>query len=288
MIRSMTGFARRERQGPWGTLVCELRTVNHRYLEASLRLPDELKALDNEVRQAIAAALRRGKVDASLYLKSANGSQRSLELDTALMDELLARVEQVRGRLPSAAPLSPLELLRWPGVVREAELDAKPVLLAGLELLREALGELNDTRSREGQRIRELLLARCTSMRALVQVVKLRLPEVSQRLRERIVERISQLGVAPDVERLEQELVLYAHKMDVDEELDRLIAHLEEVTAALDSSEPAGRRLDFLMQELNREANTLSSKSQDSETTRAAVDMKVMIEQMREQVQNVE
>jgi len=281
----MTGFARRERQGPWGTLVCELRTVNHRYLEASLRLPDELKALDNEARQTIAAALRRGKVDASLYLKAASGSQRSLELDNALLDELLARVAQVRTRLPDAAPISPLELLRWPGVVREAELDAKPVLIAALELLREALSELNDTRHREGQRIRELLLARCTSMRTSVQTVKARLPEVSQRLRERIVERISQLGVAPD---LEQELVLYTHKMDVDEELDRLSGHLDEVAAVLDSSEPAGRRLDFLMQELNREANTLSSKSQDSETTRAAVDMKVAIEQMREQVQNVE
>jgi uncharacterized protein (TIGR00255 family) len=284
----MTGFARRERQGPWGTLVCELRTVNHRYLEASLRLPDELKALDNEARQTIAAALRRGKVDASIYLKSASGSQRSLELDNALLDELLARVEQLRARLPDAAPVSPLELLRWPGVVREAELDAKPVLIAALELLREALNELNDTRYREGQRIRELLLTRCASMRTHVLTVKARLPEVSQRLRERIVERISQLGVAPDVERLEQELVLYTHKMDVDEELDRLGGHLDEVAAVLDSSEPAGRRLDFLMQELNREANTLSSKSQDSETTRAAVDMKVAIEQMREQVQNVE
>jgi uncharacterized protein (TIGR00255 family) len=288
MIRSMTGFARRERQGPWGTLVCELRTVNHRYLEASLRLPDELKALDNEARQAIGAALRRGKVDASLYLRAASGTQRSLELDAALLDELLARVAQVRAQLPEAAPVSPLELLPWPGVVREAELDAKPVLLAGLELLREALTELNETRHREGQRIRELLLARCASMRTHVQVVKVRLPEVSQRLRERIVERISQLGVAPDAERLEQELVLYTHKMDVDEELDRLGGHLDEVSAVLDSSEPAGRRLDFLMQELNREANTLSSKSQDSETTRAAVDMKVAIEQMREQVQNVE
>ena len=284
----MTGFARRERQGPWGTLVCELRTVNHRYLEASLRLPDELKALDNEVRQVIAAALRRGKVDASLYLKAASGSQRSLELDNTLLDELVARVDQVRTRLPHAAPVSPLELLRWPGVVREAELDSKPVLIAALELLREALAELNETRHREGQRIRELLLMRCASMRAHVQTVKARLPEVSQRLRERIVERISQLGVAPDQERLEQELVLYAHKMDVDEELDRLGGHLDEVAAVLDSSEPAGRRLDFLMQELNREANTLSSKSQDSETTRAAVDMKVAIEQMREQVQNVE
>lgn len=288
MIRSMTGFARRERQGPWGTLVCELRTVNHRYLEASLRLPDELKALDNEVRQAIAAALRRGKVDANLYLKSAAGTQRSLELDTQLLDQLVARVEQVRGTLKYPASVSPIELLRWPGIVRETEVDIRPVLTAALEVLREALNELNETRLREGQRIRELLLTRCTTMRGQVQSVRERLPEVSKRMRDRIVERIAQLGTTPDPERLEQELVLYAHKMDVDEELDRLGAHLEEVTSSLNSPEPAGRRLDFLMQELNREANTLSSKSQDSETTRAAVDMKVMIEQMREQVQNVE
>lgn len=288
MIRSMTGFARRERQGPWGTLICELRTVNHRYLETSLRLPEELKALDNEVRQAIAGALRRGKVDANLYFKPSAGLQRSLQLDSQLLEELVARVEQVRGLLKYPAPVSPVELLRWPGVVREAEVDVKPVLEATLELVQEALAELNETRLREGQRIRELLLARCSTMRTQVQAVRARLPEVSRRLRDRIVERISQLGTTPDPERLEQELVLYAHKMDVEEELDRLGAHLDEVTSVLSSAEPAGRRLDFLMQELNREANTLSSKSQDSETTRAAVDMKVAIEQMREQVQNVE
>jgi uncharacterized protein (TIGR00255 family) len=284
----MTGFARRERQGVWGTLSCELRTVNHRYLEVSLRLPDELKALDNEIRQVIAASLRRGKVDANIYLKSAAGNQRALELDLNLLNEVISRVHEVRERIQDTAAVSPLDLLRWPGVVREAEMDAAPIIAAALELAREALSELNETRQREGQRIRELLLARCTAMRAQTQSVKLRLPEVSQRLRERIKDRITQLGMAPDNERLEQELVMYAHKMDVDEELDRLVGHLDEVESALDSSEPAGRRLDFLMQELNREANTLSSKSQDSETTKAAVDMKVMIEQMREQIQNVE
>ncbi len=288
MIRSMTGFARRERQGAWGTLACELRTVNHRYLEISLRLPDELKALDNEIRQQIGAALRRGKVDANIYLKSAAGTQRALQPDVTLLDEVIARVREVSARIDSSAPVSPLDLLRWPGVVREAETDAAPVIAAALELIRESLGELNDTRQREGQRIRELLLARCAAMRAQAQAVKARLPEVSQRVRDRIVERISQLGVTPDSERLEQELVMYAHKMDVDEELDRLAGHLDEVQAALDSSEPSGRRLDFLMQELNRETNTLSSKSQDAETTKAAVDMKVFIEQMRGQVQNVE
>ena len=288
MIRSMTGFARRERQGPWGTLTCEMRTVNHRYLEITLRLPEELRALDNEIRQAIAGSLRRGKVDANIYLKPTTDTPRALELDTRLLDELAARIEEVRERLKETAPISPVELLRWPGILREAELDLAPVASAALELAREALAELNEMRLREGQRIRELLLARSATMRTQSQAVKARLPEVSQRVRDRIKERIAQLGLAPDSERLEQELVLYAHKMDVDEELDRLAGHLDEVEAALASSEPAGRRLDFLMQELNREANTLSSKSQDAETTKAAVDMKVAIEQMREQVQNVE
>ncbi|MFO7304567.1 MAG: YicC/YloC family endoribonuclease [Gammaproteobacteria bacterium] len=288
MIRSMTGFARRERQGPWGTLSCELRTVNHRYLEITLRLPEELRGLDNEARQLLASGLRRGKVDANIYLKPAPGMQRALELDTQLVDQLAARLDEVRARISDPAPVSPMELLRWPGVIREAEQDVTPVLTAALELLREALHDLNDSRAREGQRIRELLLARCATIREHARAVKARLPEISQRVRERIKERITQLGITPDNDRLEQELVMYAYKMDVDEELDRLAGHLDEVEAALASTEPAGRRLDFLMQELNREANTLSSKSQDAETTKAAVDMKVAIEQMREQIQNVE
>ena len=289
MIRSMTGFARRERQGPWGTLTCELRTVNHRYLEVSLRLPDDLRGLDNEVRQLIGTVLKRGKVDANLYLKATPGTLQGLEVDEALLEQLLAQAVHVRGKLAAhSGPISALDVLRWPGVIREPERDATPLLAATIELLRESLAELTATRQREGQRIRELLLSRCQAIRVQVGMVRTRLPEVSARLRERISERITQLGIAADSERLEQELVLYAHKMDVDEELDRLAAHLEEIASVLDSSEPTGRRLDFLMQELNREANTLSSKSQDVETTRAAVDMKVSIEQMREQIQNVE
>src|SRR5262245_25820055 len=164
MIRSMTGFARRERQGAWGTLVCELRTVNHRYLEVSLRLPDDLKALDNDVRQTIAGALRRGKVDASLYLRGASGTPRALELDGAVLGRLLARGEEIRSRLVEPAGVSPLDVLRWPGVVRDAEIDATPVVAAAMELLKEALRELNETRHREGQRIRELLLSRCSGI----------------------------------------------------------------------------------------------------------------------------
>lgn len=288
MIRSMTGFARRERQGAWGTLSCELRTVNHRYLELALRLPDELKSLENDVRQLIGASLRRGKVDANLYLKATAGTAPAIELNDELVGELLKQIAELHHRMATAAPVSPLEVMRWPGAIREPERDLSPVLAATLDLVRESLNELNDTRAREGARMREVILQRCLAMRGQVGVVKARLPEVSSRLRQRIIDKVAQLTQAIDPSRLEQEVVLYTHKMDVDEELDRLESHLTEIIAALDSSDPAGRRLDFLMQELNREANTLSSKSQDVETTRAAVDMKVIIEQIREQVQNIE
>ena len=288
MIRSMTGFARRERQGAWGTLSCELRTVNHRYLELALRLPDELKSAENEVRQLITSVLRRGKVDANLYLKVTAGNAPGIEFNDEVVRQLLQQVAELHHRMATAAPVSPLEVMRWPGVIREADKDLSPALAATLDLVRESLKDLNDTRAREGARMREVILQRCSALQTQVGNVKARLPELATRLRARIIEKVAQLGQTIDPTRLEQEIILYTHKMDVDEELDRLESHLAEIVAALDSSEPAGRRLDFLMQELNREANTLSSKSQDVETTRAAVDMKVIIEQIREQVQNLE
>lgn len=288
MIRSMTGFARKERQGAWGTLSCEIRTVNHRYLEVALRLPDELKSIEGEVRQLIGATLRRGKVDANLYLKSATGGAPAVELNAELVAQLVRQAAEVGKLLDPPAPVSPLEIMRWPGVIREAERDSGPVLDATQVLVREALQELNETRAREGSRLREVILQRCSAMQSQVDTVRQRLPEVAARLRSRIIDKVAQLGQTIDASRLEQEIILYTHKMDVDEELDRLVSHLTEITGALDSSEPAGRRLDFLMQELNREANTLSSKSQDVDTTRAAVDMKVIIEQIREQIQNIE
>ena len=289
MIRSMTGFARRERQGPWGTLTCELRSVNHRYLELSLRLPDDLRGLENDARQLLSGSLRRGKVDAGVYLKGAPAGAVSLEINRAVVEQVVAgaaEVSAIAGH--AAATLNPLDVLRWPGVIRDAERDVTPIAATALELLKETASDLNDARAREGARIRDMLAQRCDSLRDLVAVVRARLPEVSARIRARVLERVAQLGTTIDAERLEQEIALLAYKMDVEEELDRLGSHLTETLQVLDSKEPAGRRLDFLMQELNREANTLSSKSQDAETTRAAVDIKVLIEQMREQVQNVE
>jgi uncharacterized protein (TIGR00255 family) len=289
MIRSMTGFARRERQGPWGTLTCELRTVNHRYLEISLRLPEDLRGIEGDVRQLLGGSLRRGKVEAGLYLRSTTASAPQLELNRPMVEQLLRRAADVGSMLGGIpGPMSALDILRWPGVIREAERDLAPVVEEVLALVGETATELNDSRAREGARIHELLRQRCEGLIQSVAVVRARLPEVAARIRAKVSERVAQLGAQVDSERLEQELALLAFKMDVEEELDRLGSHVTETLRVLDATEPAGRRLDFLMQELNREANTLSSKSQDVETTRAAVDMKVLIEQMREQVQNVE
>jgi uncharacterized protein (TIGR00255 family) len=289
MIRSMTGFARRERQGAWGTLACEIRSVNHRYLELSLRLPEDLRGLEGEARQLVSAALRRGKVDVGLYLRGQPPATATLEINRAVVEQLArtaAEVATIAGGPPSSP--SPLELLRWPGVIREQERDLQPAQAAAMELLQETVRELNESRAREGARIREMLLGRCQSVQQSVEQLRARLPEIAARIRERVGERVAQLGGTVDPARLEQELVLLAYKMDFDEELDRLSSHVTEMLQILDAKEPAGRRLDFLMQEFNREANTLSSKSQDTETTRTAVDIKVLVEQMREQVQNVE
>jgi uncharacterized protein (TIGR00255 family) len=288
MIRSMTGFARREQSGPWGTLTWELRAVNHRYLEIGCRLPDELRGAENDFRQLVNAVLRRGKVDCTLNYRPATEVLGEIEIDAALVAQLLNRARDIAALAGQTAAIDPLDLLRWPGVVRNRDADVTPLAAAAQTLLTAALQALNEARAREGERIRDLLLQRCTMLVALVEAVVARLPEVRNRMRTRLLEKLAQLGGEPNPERLEQELVILAQRMDVDEELERLKGHVAEIRKALDGSEPAGRRLDFLMQELNREANTLSSKSQDAETTRAAVDMKVIIEQMREQVQNVE
>ena len=294
MIRSMTGFARREHSGDYGTLVWEVRTVNHRYLEISLRLPDELRSAEGEFRQAIQAAVRRGKVDASLQLRGGASARPSLDVDDGLLEVLVARTHEVTEKATQrggslAAPTA-LDLLRWPGVLRERERDATPLAADAALSLADTLAALTAMRDSEGGRIAEMLSTRCRQIDELIGQVSARLPDVRERIRSRTQERIGQLVLPAEAnrDRLEQELSLLLSKMDVDEELDRLRSHIVEVGKAVSGSEPAGRRLDFLMQEFNREANTLSSKSQDAETTRAAVDMKVLIEQLREQVQNLE
>jgi len=289
MIRSMTGFARRERQFPWGLLSWELKTVNHRFLEMSCRLPEEFRAGESDFRQAIAGVVRRGKVECGLHFKP-HVAPDALEFDSELLDTLTARARQVAAQAGAGARIEVLELMRWPGVIRDAahERDFGPMIAAAHALLGEALAELARSRDSEGGRLRDALEQRCDGLIEFSARVADRLPEVRARMRTKLLDRIAQLVQEADHDRLEQELAILAQRLDVDEELERLRGHVLEVRKTFSGQEAAGRRLDFLMQELNREANTLSSKSQDIETTRAAVDMKVLIEQMREQVQNIE
>ena len=287
MIRSMTGFARRERQFQWGLLVWELKTVNHRFLELSCRLPEEFRSAESEFRAAVAAAVRRGKVDCSLHFRPAVMAT-SLEVDAELLASLISRSQQIAAQAGAAARIDVLDLLRWPGVMRDATRETAPMIAAAQGLLADALAELSRSRESEGGRLRDALEQRCAGLLEFSERVTDRLPEIRARMRAKLLDRIAQLATNVDQDRLEQELAILAQRLDVDEEIDRLRGHVTEVRKTFDGKEAAGRRLDFLMQELNREANTLSSKSQDIETTRAAVDMKVLIEQMREQVQNIE
>jgi uncharacterized protein (TIGR00255 family) len=287
MIRSMTGFARRERQYPWGLIAWELKTVNHRFLEIGCRLPEDFRTAESDFRQTIAGAVRRGKVDVSLHFRPVTAST-TLEVDADLLASLTQRAQQAALQAGPAARIDVTDLLRWPGVVREPPKDSAPLIAAAHALLEEALAELTRFRDSEGGRLKEALELRCAGLADFASLVAARLPEVRARIRTKLLERIAQLCTDVDHERLEQELAILAQRLDVDEELDRLRGHVTEIRKTFGGQEPAGRRLDFLMQELNREANTLSSKSQDIETTRSAVDMKVLIEQMREQVQNIE
>ncbi len=283
----MTGFARRERQFPWGTLAWELRTVNHRFLEVGCRLPEEFRVAEVQFRQAISGSVRRGKVDCSLHFRPATAPA-SLEVDAALLGSLTMRARQLAEQAGESARIDVLDLLRWPGILRDPLRDVEPMIEAAHGLLGEALSELSRFRESEGSRLRDGLEQRCEGLLDFSARVEQRLPEVRSRVHAKLRERVAELTSEVDADRIEQEIAILAQRIDVDEEIDRLRGHVAEVRKTFDGREPAGRRLDFLMQELNREANTLSSKSQDIETTRAAVDMKVLIEQMREQVQNIE
>jgi uncharacterized protein (TIGR00255 family) len=285
----MTGFARREAKLPWGTLVWEIRSVNHRYLEPSFRLPEDFREIEPHLRDAMRKALQRGKVEASLSVQWEQEGESDLGINLSKIAQLTKAAQQINGLLGAiAAPVNALDILRWPGVIQKQELDREQMHNAALELFDLALEGLIEHRSREGAELQQLIINRLDSVSAQVVNVRARMPEILAAQREKLQTKIAALQVELEPERLEQEIVLLAQKADVDEELDRLDTHVLEVKRSLKQTDSLGRRLDFLMQELNREANTLSSKSIVSETTQAAVELKVLIEQMREQVQNIE
>jgi uncharacterized protein (TIGR00255 family) len=287
MIRSMTAFASAETETPWGALAFELRSVNHRYLELNPRLPEELRALEPALRERVAAKLTRGKVDVNLRYRPSDAAAAEIRLNDALLERLERTAAAIGERFPKLVT-DFTRLLEWPGVLLREEVDQEGLRHAALELLERALDDMLATRSREGERLGVFLRERLEGIARIVADVRGWVPEIRTALRARLETRLAEIKQPADPGRLEQELVLQLSRMDVDEELDRLSAHIAEARRILGLPDAVGRRMDFLMQEFNREANTLGSKSVDQRTTQAAVELKVLIEQMREQVQNIE
>ncbi|MCP8689003.1 YicC/YloC family endoribonuclease [Marinobacterium sedimentorum] len=287
MTRSMTAFTRQETQGEWGSLVWEIRSVNHRYLEPHLRLPDSLRELEGSLREKLRQSLSRGKVECTLRFVPET-QQQTLSVDRQYAAQLVAAAQELGQMISDRQPINPLEVLRWPGVLLESELDMDAVKKSAMKLFNTALDDLAQGRGREGAELALLIAQRLDSIEQVVAQVRGRLPEILQAQRNNLRNRLTELRAELDETRIEQEIALLAQKADVDEELDRLSTHVQEVRRVLKQKDPIGRRLDFLMQELNREANTLSSKSIVADTTQCAVELKVLIEQMREQIQNIE
>ena len=288
MILSMTGFAATSAELPGASLVAELRSVNHRYLDVSLRLPDELRSLEPALREKLAGQLKRGKVELRLGLNRATPGASALAVDPARVAALAAAAAAVARQVPKASPLSVHEILRWPGVLAEPAVDPETLAARALGLVDEALAELAAARAREGAKLAAILAARCGDIEAQVARVAPRIPAVHAAYTEKLNARLRDAGLDPNEDRLKQELAVFATKVDVEEELSRLATHVAEFRRVLSAGGSAGKRLDFLAQELHREANTLGSKSVDAELSRAALELKVLIEQMREQVQNLE
>lgn len=284
----MTGFARIEQQASWGTIACEIRSVNHRYLEPTIRLPESLRTIENSFRTALKKQLSRGKVEASVYIKLESGEQSTLALNTQLATHIQTLSQELAASMQNPAPINPLDILKWPGVLQSADVEQDVLETAAMACFEQALTTLVSNREREGEELKRFVEQRLNDIDTNVGVVRERMPEILDAHQAKLRERLDALNADIDEDRLAQEIVFIAQKADVAEELDRLAAHLSEVKRTLSQQKPIGRRLDFLMQELNREANTLSSKSMASDTTQNAVDLKVFIEQMREQIQNIE
>ena len=285
-IRSMTAFASGERSTDWGTLGCELRAVNHRFLEVGVRLPDELRASEPALRERIAARLSRGKVDLAMRLRT-NASGDALQVDDAVVERLGDLARRVDGRFPGMR-VDFAQLLQLPGVLQSRAVDPEALQAAALALLDAVLDDFVAAREREGAKLATAISERAAAIAGIAGEVRALVPQIRAGQRQKLETRLAELGSALEPGRLEQELVIWLQKLDVDEELDRLDSHLGELRRMLAQREPVGRRLDFLLQEFNREANTLGSKSVDARTTNAAVELKVLIDQVREQVQNIE
>ena len=288
MTLSMTAFSRQQQEQEWGSLTWEIRSVNHRYLETSVRLPESLRALENSVREVVRKRLTRGKVECALRFQSEAKVSSDLHLNTKLIQQLVQANNEIEKITGTSISLNNMEVLRWPGVIEEQDFDKISIEKQALSLFSAALDDLVATREREGAELQGFIKQRIDSVREIVISIRNKMPEILAKQKQNILDRLADLQAELEPTRLEQEVSLLTQKADVEEELDRLDSHLNEVERVLGAKGQKGRRLDFLMQELNREANTLSSKSIVVETTLNAVELKVLIEQMREQIQNVE
>ncbi|GBG13968.1 uncharacterized protein NMK_1521 [Novimethylophilus kurashikiensis] len=288
MIFSMTGFAAVQRETSGGTLALELRSVNHRYLELHLRLDDTMRVFEPQLREGIAAKLGRGKVECRANLLTSTGKSVPAELSAASLEQLAQLSTTVQKYFPQSQPLTVADILRWPGVLATDDISSEALAADFAAALEQALDELAASRAREGEKLAAVILDRVAQMEALVAKTRPLLPALLRAYQEKLEARIREVLETADDARIHQELALYAQKIDVDEELERLTAHLKEVRRVVGGGGAIGKRLDFLMQELNREANTLGSKSVSSETSQASMELKVLIEQIREQVQNIE
>ena len=288
MIYSMTGYAAAAREFAAGVLNLELRSVNHRYLDIQFRLPDELRSVEPQLREALAARVSRGKLDCRVTFTAGAGAHKALQLNEVLMQQLLALSRQVRAVAPEAADLDAADILRWPGMLGAEAVPVEELKQSCRELLGTVLTEFASARGREGERLKALLLERTAGMESRVAAVAPRIPLAVAAFQEKLAARLKEALAGADDDRIRQEVALFATKIDVDEELSRLTTHLSEVKRVLHEGGAVGKRLDFLMQELNREANTLGSKAADVTVSQTALELKVLIEQMREQVQNIE
>ena len=287
MTYSMTAYAQARRITGYGELGCEIRAVNHRYLEVQPRMPEELRALEQSIRDQVSDKLQRGRLDIFVRLSSSATNSSAGQLDNQVVKDIAQVASQVQQLLPEAEPLGVSDILRWPGVLVSESIDMQVMQAEMHKLVDEALNELLEVRAREGEKLAVLIEKRLSGVMAQVSLVGEALPDIEKEYRKRLEDRLAEIQDL-DPDRREQEVVLFLQKLDVAEELDRLEVHVDEVRSALAQQGAVGRRLDFLMQELNREANTLGSKSQDPRMTQASVELKVLIEQMREQVQNLE
>lgn len=288
IINSMTGFASRSQDYDYGQLNLELRSVNHRYLEVQLRSPDELRSLETGLREAINQKISRGKIDCRLGFTPIPSAAKGLPLNQGVLQQLLKYNESIKSLVPGSAPLSVSNILNFPGIFDQDSPPVERIANDALILLTEALSELGHSRAREGEKLKAILLERGARLDALATEAAPLIPKLVAAFEEKLATKLREAMASPEDDRLRQEVVLFASKIDVDEELSRLKAHLSEVRRVLDKGGAAGKRLDFLMQELNREANTLGAKSVSSDVSKISVEMKVLIEQMREQIQNVE